>query len=168
MASLRDSGIDAIVSLLTADEAEEFHLEQEAESGQSHGISFFSFPITDRDVPASRETALNLLKKLLQLLATGKNIGIHCRQSIGRAALIAASLLVLSGESAETAFQIVGEARGCEVPETPEQQRWVAELAREAAQITAPSFRLLAAITLLQQNVRLSPLACNLPIANFG
>jgi protein-tyrosine phosphatase len=137
MVSLRNSGIDVIVSLLTEEESAEFDLAQEAELSGTHGISFFSFPINDRETPVSREAALDLLKDLRQLLTIGKNIGIHCRQSIGRAALIAASVLVLSGESAEAAFQMVSAARGREVPETQEQERWVARLAQEEAQFSA-------------------------------
>jgi hypothetical protein len=137
MLSLRGSGIDVVVSLLTEQEAEEFDLIQEAEFSRNHGIKFFSFPINDRETPVSREAALDLLKNLYHLLSSGKNIGIHSRQSIGRAALIAASLLVLTGESAETAFQMVGDARGREVPETMGQQSWVAKLAQEVTQISA-------------------------------
>jgi predicted protein tyrosine phosphatase len=74
-----------------------------------------------------------LLKDLSRLLASGKNIGVHCRQGIGRSALITTSLLVLSGLSPELAFQRVGAARGCEVPETPEQRDWVIALGKDAA-----------------------------------
>jgi hypothetical protein len=41
-------------------------------------------------------------------------------------------LLIMSGLSAETAFEEIGAARGCPVPETAEQHQWVRELANSA------------------------------------
>jgi protein-tyrosine phosphatase len=92
-----------------------------------------AFPIEDRSVPSSRRQTVDWAGKLDGALAEGKNLLIHCRQGIGRAALIAACLLVLAGEDPETAFQRVSAARGVAVPEKPEQQKWVTECARKLA-----------------------------------
>jgi protein-tyrosine phosphatase len=127
----RQSGINVVVSLLTRDEITELDLVREAEFCQSNGISFLSFPIPDRRVPSSQRATLDLLEKLDKLLSEGKNVAIHCRQGIGRAPLIAACLLILSRVSLETAFQRVSAARGCSIPETPEQRQWVVDFARE-------------------------------------
>jgi len=137
MTSLRKDGIDVIVSLLTNEEAVEFDLIREQAAGISSGIQFLPFPITDRSVPVSRNDAIELIRKIFRLLKEGKNVGIHCRQSIGRSALIAAGLLVLAGSTPEEAFQIIGEARGREVPETPEQEKWVRQLAQDSIRIAA-------------------------------
>jgi hypothetical protein len=45
--------------------------------------------------------------------------------TISRAALMAASLLVLSGFSPEQAFDQLSNVRGYPVPETEEQRAWV-------------------------------------------
>jgi protein-tyrosine phosphatase len=128
--SWRRAGVDVVLSLLTPDEIAHFSLADEKALCRANDIQFLSFPITDRGVPASKASAVELLTRLVELLAEGKGIAIHCRQGIGRAGLMAASLLLLSGLDAESATQRVTAARGCPVPETPEQQRWIMELAR--------------------------------------
>ena len=137
VAAWKDAGLDVIVSLLEADEAADLNLQQEGELSRIAGLEFISFPIADRNTPGSRAEALALLQRLLRLLADGKNVGVHCRQGIGRAALIVSSLLVLSGLTPEAAFQRVGAARGCAVPETAEQRDWVTALGKEAVTFAA-------------------------------
>jgi protein-tyrosine phosphatase len=119
-----------VVSLLTPEEIAELDLAQEAELSQASGLRFLSFPIIDRGVPTSRRTTLNLLRGLEAALAEGKGVAVHCRQGIGRSALIAACLLTLSGVDANAALQAVTAARGCPVPETVEQKEWIAEFAQ--------------------------------------
>ena len=128
--SWRRSGVDVVLSLLTADEIADLSLADEGALCRSNGIQFFSFAITDRGVPSSRDAVSDLVTKLAEQLADGKNVAVHCRQGIGRAALVAICLLVLSGMDPEAAIQRVREARGCPVPETPEQRRWIAEFAK--------------------------------------
>jgi len=127
----RAAGVDVIVSLLTSDEVADLDLAQEGGLCEAHGIDFRSFPIVDRSVPVSRKATLEFVKKLAKLLAGGKSIAIHCRQGIGRSALIAACLLVLSGIVPEAAFLRVSEGRGCSVPETSEQRQWLMEFAQD-------------------------------------
>ncbi len=126
----RRSGVDVVVSLLTPEEIGVLNLAEEGGLCRANGIPFFSFPITDRGVPATRDAFSDLVMKLAEQLAEGKNIAVHCRQGIGRAALVAICLLVLSGMSAEAAIQRVSAARGCSVPETPEQKHWIADFAK--------------------------------------
>jgi protein-tyrosine phosphatase len=124
------SGVNVVVSLLTSDENADLDLADEAGICRAKGIQFLPFPITDRGVPSSREALSDLLTKLAEQLAAGKNIAVHCRQGIGRSALVALCLLVRSGIDLDAATQQVGAARGCPVPETVEQRRWVADFAR--------------------------------------
>ena len=58
------------------------------------------------------------------------NVGIHCRQGIGRSAVVAACLLIFSGVDPESAFQHISAARACVVPETATQREWVIAWAR--------------------------------------
>lgn len=122
--------IDVIVSLLTPDEVSALELADEESFCQTNEIQFVSFPINDRTVPDSKEAFAELLSTLSELLADGKGIAIHCRQGIGRAALVSIGLLAYSGLDPEVAIQRVSNARGCPVPETPEQRRWILEFAR--------------------------------------
>jgi protein-tyrosine phosphatase len=126
--SLRASGVDVLVSLLTREESEELGLAEEAASCVAAGIAFVSFPIADRGVPASEADALALVRKLAALVAGGKAVAIHCRQGVGRAALAAACVLASLGESPDKAFERVATARGCSVPDTAEQRAWVLRL----------------------------------------
>ena len=130
-AAWRKAGINVIVSMLETEEIETFELSREAEFCENNGISFFSFPVADRRVPVSEKEMFKLADKLKTLLGKGQNIGIHCRQSIGRAALMAAAIMVLFGISAEKAFQKISETRGLEVPETDEQRMWIENFAKE-------------------------------------
>lgn len=121
----RASGVDIVVSLLTPDEIREFDLEAEAALSRKHGIQFRPFPIPDRGVPSSLEAIADLVADLARTLLAGKSVVIHCRQSIGRSALLAALLLASSGEDPDQAFSAIEEARGRPVPDTAEQHAWV-------------------------------------------
>lgn len=133
----RESGIDVVVSFLTPSEAAEFALENEGEVCRALGIRFVSFPIPDQEVPVLKQAASILLHDLEQALVEGKKVALHCRQSVGRSATIAAALLVAAGQEPRIAFETIGEARGCKVPETAEQERWVADYASELATFSA-------------------------------
>lgn len=122
--------VDMVLSLLTPDEMESLELVREGELCQANGVEFISFPIPDRGVPSSVEVFTNLVTQLAENLTNQHNLAIHCRQGIGRAALVAICLLVHSGLVSEEAIQRVTEARGCAVPETPEQRKWIADFAR--------------------------------------
>jgi len=127
----RESGIDVVVSFLTPGETAEFSLENEGEVCKARGIRFISFQIPDQEIPTSKQAAASLLHDLERALAEGKNVALHCRQSVGRSATIAAALLVAAGKEPGLAFEKIGKARGCKVPETLEQERWVADFASE-------------------------------------
>lgn len=93
------------------------------------GIRFIASPIPDRQTPRSAEEIRNLSGQLSALLTKGQTVAIHCRQSVGRSALLAAALLVEAGISPDDAFDRIARARGCPVPDTPEQRRWVERFA---------------------------------------
>ena len=130
ISSWRRLGIDAIVSALTREENAELDLIQEKEQCEKAGIEFMFFPIADRGVPLSAKVALELVRRLEQELARGKKIAIHCRQGVGRAALLAACFLAASGVDLASVWERIAAARGCAVPDTLEQREWVARIAR--------------------------------------
>ncbi len=121
----QQAGLGIIVSLLESDEADALGLSQEASLCEAARIEFISFPIVDRSVPIVRQAALELAAKLVRQLRQGKNIGIHCRQSVGRASLLAASVMMALGVSPENSLRKISEARGCPVPETAQQYEWL-------------------------------------------
>ncbi len=132
----RRADTDVLVCLLTADELADLELSGEAHSAQVRGIEFLSFPFPDRSVPPSREPFAALIQTVTAHLAAGRNVVVHCRQGIGRAALVAISALVTAGVAFEEAVRRVGDARGRPVPETDEQRRWLAEFAASVSRAT--------------------------------
>lgn len=128
--SWRRAGVHLVLSLLTLDESSELSLAEEAAYCRANGIEFVSFPIIDRSVPSSVIAFADLVTALAEQLANGKNVAVHCRQGIGRAALVAICLLIFSGVEQDAAIMRVGAARGCSVPETPEQRRWISDFAK--------------------------------------
>lgn len=128
--SWRSAGVDVVVSLLEADEASGLELLAEETLSRASQMDFATFPIADRGVPRSREAASELVTELAGHLGAGKSVAIHCRQGIGRAALVAVAVLIRLGEQADEAIARVSAARGRAVPETPEQREWLNEFAR--------------------------------------
>jgi protein-tyrosine phosphatase len=131
--SWRDSGLDVVVSLLTPDEVREFELEQEEAKSRSQGIQLCSFPIPDRGVPATRRRFITLIDRLKEALRSGKSVAVHCRQGIGRSALVAASLLVSEADDLDGAIARISSSRGRPVPDTVEQVDWVRDLGQTLA-----------------------------------
>src|SRR5207245_1222408 len=105
-------------------------LAEEAGCCAAGGIEFISFPFADRGVPASEGDVLGLVRRLAAFLTGGKGVAVHCRQGVGRSALVAASVLALLGERPGVALERVARARGCPAPDTVEQREWVLRFAQ--------------------------------------
>lgn len=128
----RASGIDGIISALTDEEMEELDLLQEERLSRANGLQYMSFGIPDRGVPESSKKTAALLQTVADKLAEGENFAVHCRQGVGRSAMLAACLLALAGIKPDKAFQTITAARGCPVPDTVEQREWVGKFARDS------------------------------------
>jgi protein-tyrosine phosphatase len=109
---LSQEGIDVLVSMLTDEEANELGLEREAAECRAAGISFTNAPIPDRSVPSDRNVFLLSVEWLTELVRDGRYLGVHCRASIGRSSILAASLLVRLGWDANKAFDAIESSRG--------------------------------------------------------
>jgi protein-tyrosine phosphatase len=126
--SLKDEGIDILVSLLSFTETRELDLDEEKAVCSSVGISFVNFPIPDRQTPPSRLGFLTFAQLLHKRASEGLRIGVHCRACIGRSSVLLATVMRLEGFTAREAFDRISDARGLRVPDTAEQARWVARL----------------------------------------
>ena len=80
--SLRDAGVEVIVSLFTPEEVLEFDLQQEQEIAQRYGMRFCSFPIPDRGIPSFRETMGSLVEHVGKSLEAGENVVVPCRRRV--------------------------------------------------------------------------------------
>jgi len=125
--SLKQEGVETLVSLLTSPEVVDFDLQQEEEHCATCGIEFISFPIPDTHTPASKTDTLELAIRLANSVKSGKGVAIHCFGGIGRSSLIAACVLAVLGIGPEEAFRRITRSRGFEVPQTHEQKEWVYE-----------------------------------------
>jgi hypothetical protein len=68
---------------------------------------------------------LPAVEQLAHLVREGRFVGVHYRASMGRSSVLAVSVLVRLGWEANEAFDAVDSARGCSIPDTPEQRQWV-------------------------------------------
>ena len=128
IASLKNQGVDVLVSLLTDEERAELDLTDEGEICARHGVEFVSFPIPDRSLPQNDSDARRLIDRLDEaLFFEWKGVAIHCRAGIGRSSMIAAALLAHDSLTydVDKAFDLIARIRGCEVPDTPHQREWV-------------------------------------------
>jgi len=130
--SWRAAGLDVVTSLLAPEEVAELELQEEEARSREEGIEYHAFPIADYGVPRSQRDLAELVSRLEAALEAGKNVGVHCRQGIGRSSLLVASVLVSAGADPDEAFRRIEKARGRPVPDTIEQREWVARLASEA------------------------------------
>jgi protein-tyrosine phosphatase len=125
IAAWAKAGLNVVVSLLEEDEVAELELADEAAHCQATGMTFLSFPIADRGVPSSAEECRKVIAELVHHRREGRKIGVHCRQGIGRASLVAACVLTQEGISPADGFALIASCRGRTVPDTPEQVRWL-------------------------------------------
>jgi protein-tyrosine phosphatase len=130
LARMKRGGIQTLVSLLEEEEAGWLGLDREPALAKQAGMEFVSFPIPDTQVPPHRAAFRQFVVGLANRLRHGECIGVHCRGSIGRSTVTAAATLIHLGWKAEVALTAIERARGCPVPDTEEQRRWI--LAYEA------------------------------------
>jgi protein-tyrosine phosphatase len=132
--SLRDQGIETIVSLLRADESRILRLEAEGRLCREAGIEYRWLPVQDHSIPESMEEFRMVLDRLHQDLREGKGVGAHCYAGIGRSCTLMACLLCLEGLAPAEAFQRLSDARGLRVPDTWLQVQWVEHFADSLTQ----------------------------------
>ena len=88
-------------------------------------LSSFFLPHRRQIRPNSSAEFTELVNSVTDFLRKGKAVAVHCRAGIGRSSMIVASALINIGLSTESAFRSIEESRGCPVPDTDEQRRWV-------------------------------------------
>ena len=123
--SLKQEGVDILVSMLTSEEETMLGLESEGRLARAEGLEYISHPIPDRDIPASPKDTWKLARSLADRFGEGKRIAVHCRMGIGRSPLLLACILVSRGVAPVDAWTAIAGARGCDVPDTFEQWAWL-------------------------------------------
>jgi len=123
--NLKKAGVEILVSMLENEEIEFLELKEEGPLARRHGLEFISHPIPDRDIPPSPRETWQLARSLSGRFSAGKKIAVHCRMGIGRSPLLLACILVSTGVLPDDAWESIGRARGCVVPDTEEQREWL-------------------------------------------
>lgn len=122
---IKRAGVETLVSLLEPNEAHWLGLAKEGPLAEETGMRFLSYPILDVHVPDDEGTFRAFVEGLADRLRSGERIGVHCRGSIGRSTVTAACTLIHLGWTAKAALAAIEAARGCAVPDTEEQRRWI-------------------------------------------
>ena len=122
---MKGNGVDVLVSLLELEEVEELGLSEEGTLAMRNGLAYLSFPIQDRHVPPRLERFRSFVKELASRVRTGERVAVHCRGSIGRASITVACTLIHLGWEPRVALHAIETARGCPIPDTPEQRDWI-------------------------------------------
>lgn len=125
MFEYRRAGIDTLVSLLSEEQVMMLELGNEGSRAKHMGMRFLHHPIPDHQLPRDVSAFREFVSDLAERVRRGERIGIHCWGSIGRATLTAACTLVHLGWTPGSALAAVEMARGCPVPDTEEQERWI-------------------------------------------
>jgi protein-tyrosine phosphatase len=125
VAAWKRAGVTLVVSLLTPDEETELGLVEEAAECAAAGLQFLRLPVPDRGVPPNRAEFDGVVSEVIAELNRGGTAVAHCRQGVGRSALVVLGVLKATGVPVAEAIVRVSAARGLPVPETKEQAEWV-------------------------------------------
>jgi protein-tyrosine phosphatase len=130
--NLKRAGIQTLVSLLSDEQVDMLDLDEEAVQACRLGMQFLHHPIPDHELPRDMSAFSAFVKDLARRIQAGERIGIHCWGSIGRATVTAACTLIHLGWKPVQALSAIEAARGCPVPDTEEQLRWILNYKAEA------------------------------------
>ena len=113
VAALKDVGVAAVLTTLTADELHKFELDALGPMVEAADLAWFHLPVQDKSLPTAAFDALWLeaQPRLKTLLEAGKRVSIHCRGGTGRTGLVATKLLLSCGADFDTAIEAVRAAR---------------------------------------------------------
>ncbi|MCY1552159.1 hypothetical protein D9M68_885380 [compost metagenome] len=111
--TLKQSGAAAVLTLMPLSELAANGVEQMAQRCEQLGLGWFHLPVADEQVPLDDFTlAWNRSKQqILDLLARGQGLAIHCKGGSGRTGLIAARILIEAGVPRTEAISLVQALR---------------------------------------------------------
>jgi protein-tyrosine phosphatase len=122
---LRRLGVDVLVSAQTDSERVECDLVDEERVATAAGLRCACFPIEDRTVPVTA-AAVAFVQPLHAMYRQGADVVFHYWAGIGRSSLLAALLLGMDGVEPAEAWRLIAAVRGLPVPDTWEQEEWLA------------------------------------------
>ncbi|MCQ2036311.1 cyclin-dependent kinase inhibitor 3 family protein [Stutzerimonas kunmingensis] len=113
LVTLKQAGASAVITLMPLSELAANGVEHMAKRCQALGLGWFHLPVADEQVPLEdfgrgwKESR----QQILDLLAAGQSIAIHCKGGSGRTGLIAARILIEAGIPRVDAIALVQALR---------------------------------------------------------
>jgi protein-tyrosine phosphatase len=122
LAALRESGIQAVLCLLSHDEFERYGVAGLLDRYRDEGMDVLHLPTIDRTPPsdAALDKAMGWLS---EHLSAGRNVLVHCVGGLGRAGTVAGCWLRKQGLSGNEAIQVVRDFRSPRAIETVQQEQ---------------------------------------------
>ena len=133
VAQLKAAGASAIVTLMPSHELKENGVAELPLICQQHDLAWFHFPVEDDAAPAAEFASAWAAHSaaVLQILADGGTIAVHCKGGSGRTGLMVAMLLIHRGEPLPKVIEQVQEIR----PKSLQIPAHLAFLSEAAAQL---------------------------------
>lgn len=123
---IREWGASTVVSLIEVHEFGELQVADLPNEVTEHGMSWIHLPIRDMQAPGAGFISYwqNLGQEVVDELAQGNKVFVHCKGGLGRTGTIAACLLIESGMTHLAAIELVRMARRKTI-ETMQQELYV-------------------------------------------
>lgn len=119
-----------LICLLEDDELHRLRIPDLVAEATKRGIDVHRLPIPDGGVLPEQGPVEETVRVIFDSAAAGKNVVIHCQGGLGRAGTIGGCFLVEMGMSAEEAIATLHRCRDADCPETPAQERFIADYAK--------------------------------------
>ncbi len=121
-------GVGVLVSLMERDEYSDLQIPELFQKAEEQGMEVLYLPIPDYGVPNASEDDdyRPFIEDIANRIEEGETVIVHCRGGLGRSGMVAASVLVALGHSAEEAIKTVRGARkgAIETPDQEDRVRW--------------------------------------------
>lgn len=113
IAQLKEQGVNAILSMMVAEEMKKLHAENLPEMCKQNNIQWFNMATDDHKIPG--EDSLSQWQQdktnLVEVINQGGKVAVHCKGGVGRTGIGVAMLLLELGRNAEQAVAEVKALR---------------------------------------------------------
>lgn len=111
--AIRDWGASTLITLMESHELEQLDVSDLGDTARRSGLEWHHLPIRDVSIPDERFESRwpGIRQQLVESLARGESVVIHCKGGLGRTGLVAGLLLVETGTPPTEALASVRAVR---------------------------------------------------------